>query len=78
VRQDLLAKLCAGGSHERNFTPRAVVRVHCLSRGIPRALEELASLSLAAGAARALEIISPDVVDGIAEECRGPVPRICG
>jgi type II secretory pathway predicted ATPase ExeA len=70
VEQYLVAKLTAAGSSERVFTPRAVTRLHGLSAGIPRGLEQLAGMSLMAGAVRGLEVIPPDVVDGVARECR--------
>ncbi len=73
VEHYLAAKLAAAGSSEQVFTPRAVTRLHGLSAGIPRGLEQLAGLSLMAGAVRGLEVISPDVVDGVARECREAV-----
>jgi type II secretory pathway predicted ATPase ExeA len=69
VEDYLTAKLAAVGCHERIFTPRAVTRLHGLSQGVPRGLEQLAALSLMAGAVRGLEVIPPDVVDGVAPEC---------
>ena len=69
----LNAKLAVAGASERIFTPRAVTRLHGLSGGIPRGLEQLAALSLMAGAVRGLEVIAPDVVNGVARECRGSV-----
>lgn len=70
VEDYLTAKLAVAGASERVFTPRAVTRLHGLSRGVPRGLEQLAALSLMAGAVRGLEVIPPDVVDGVARECR--------
>jgi hypothetical protein len=60
------AKLGAGGCRDRVFTPRAVTRLHSWSEGIPRALEQLAGLSLMAGSVQRLEVVTPDVVDGVA------------
>jgi type II secretory pathway predicted ATPase ExeA len=71
VEEYLTVKLAAAGCTERIFTPRAVTRLHGLSRGVPRGLEQLAALSLMAGAVRGLEVIPPDIVDGVAQEC-GP------
>jgi MSHA biogenesis protein MshM len=68
AKQYLLTKLRAAGSGERIFTPRAITRLQCLSRGVPRGLERLATLSLMAGAVRSLEVIPPDVIDGVAIE----------
>ncbi len=65
----LTAKLALVGCSERIFTPRAVTRLHGLSRGVPRGVEQLAALSLMAGAVRGLEVITPDVVNGVAPEC---------
>jgi hypothetical protein len=69
----LRTKLVAAGCIGPVFTPRAITRLHCLSRGVPRGLEQLASLSLSAGAVRGLEMILPDLVDGVADACRGDV-----
>jgi hypothetical protein len=69
VRQYLLAKLRAVGRHDRIFTPRALARLQCLSRGAPWGLERLATLSMMAGAMQGFETIPPDVVDGIAAQC---------
>jgi type II secretory pathway predicted ATPase ExeA len=66
----LATKLKAAGCTGPVFTPRAITRLHGLCSGIPRGLEQLASLSLIAGAVRGLEVISPDLVDGVARECR--------
>jgi type II secretory pathway predicted ATPase ExeA len=64
----LAAKLERAGSVERIFTPRAVTRLHVLSMGVPRRIEQLAILCLMAGAVRGLEVIHPDLVDGVARE----------
>jgi len=65
----LATKLHAAGCTEPVFTPRAITRLHGLSAGVPRGLQQLASLSLMAGAVRGLEVIPPDLVDGVAREC---------
>jgi type II secretory pathway predicted ATPase ExeA len=64
----LAAKLAAAGREGLTFTPRAVTRLHAHSRGVPRELDRLASLALMAGAARGLEVVPPEVVDGVARE----------
>jgi type II secretory pathway predicted ATPase ExeA len=64
----LSAKLKRAGSVERIFTPRAITRLHVLSLGVPRRLEQLALLCLMAGSVRGLEVIHPDLVDGVARE----------
>ena len=43
VEDYLIAKLAAAGAAERVFTPRAVTRLHALSGGVPRGLEQLAT-----------------------------------
>jgi MSHA biogenesis protein MshM len=65
----LVAKLAAAGRDEPAFTGRAVARLHAVSSGNPRGLDHLASLALMAGALRGLEIITPEVIDGVASEC---------
>jgi hypothetical protein len=44
-----------------------LTRLHSWSDGVPRALEQLAALSMIAGAVQGLEVVTPDVVDGVAE-----------
>jgi type II secretory pathway predicted ATPase ExeA len=75
VEDYLARKLSAVGCNDPIFTPRAVTRIHGLSRGVPRGLERLASLSLMAGAVKGLEVIPPDLVDGVAQECRLDGPK---
>jgi type II secretory pathway predicted ATPase ExeA len=65
----LAAKLAKAGCTERIFTSRAMTRLHALSRGVPRKLQDLAVLCLVGGAARGLEVIPPELVDGVASEC---------
>lgn len=64
-------KLASAGRTEATFTPRALTRLHWLSEGVPRGLDRLASLALMAGAARGLEVIGPEVVEGVARDCVG-------
>ena len=70
----LTAKLASAGRDEPVFTPRAIQRLHLVSAGNPRGLDRLASLALMAGALRGLEIVTPDIIEGVAQEC-GPIPR---
>jgi general secretion pathway protein A len=58
-------KLAAADCRERIFTPRALSRLHSWTAGVPRGLDQLATLSLVAGAVQGLEVISPDVVEGV-------------
>ncbi|CAN5871957.1 hypothetical protein BH23PLA1_BH23PLA1_25150 [soil metagenome] len=69
AEQYLSARLSAAGRSEPAFTPRAMVRLHALSRGVPRGLDRLAGLALLAGALRGLEIITPEVVEDAGQEC---------
>ena len=71
----LTQKLEHAGSAGRIFTPRAITRLHGWSRGVPRELEQLATLALKAGASRGLEAVTPDLVDEIAASC-GHVPSL--
>jgi type II secretory pathway predicted ATPase ExeA len=66
----LATKLEWAGTTERIFTPRALTRIHALSVGVPRVLEQLASICLMGGAIRGLEVINPEMVDAAAPECR--------
>jgi type II secretory pathway predicted ATPase ExeA len=63
----LTAKLEDAGNSDRIFTPRAITRLHALSLGVPRKLEQFAFLCLIGGADRGLEVINPDLVDTIAQ-----------
>jgi type II secretory pathway predicted ATPase ExeA len=68
----LTAKLAAAGCRDAIFTPRAVTRLHLLSGGSPRGLDQLASICLMAGASRGLEAISSEVVESVLCECHRP------
>ncbi|MEO6808786.1 MAG: AAA family ATPase [Isosphaeraceae bacterium] len=70
----LNAKLAAAGRDQTAFTPKAVTLLHALTSGVPRGIDRLASLALIAGEARGLEMITPDVIDGVARECVAVVP----
>jgi type II secretory pathway predicted ATPase ExeA len=65
-------KLRAVGCDEPIFTPRAITRLHALSEGVPRGIQQIASLSLMAGAVRGLEMVPPDVVEGVASQVNAP------
>ena len=71
-------KLAAAGREREAFLPPAVGRLHALSGGNPRGVDRLATLALMAGAVRGLEVVTPDVVDGVAVECEGPWPELLG
>jgi type II secretory pathway predicted ATPase ExeA len=64
----LITKLAGAGCGEPVFTPRAVTRLHCLSSGVPRGIEQLATHCLMLGAVRGLEAIPPELVDTVDEE----------
>jgi MSHA biogenesis protein MshM len=66
------AKLVAAGRAEPTFTPRALQRLHAASAGVPRGVDRLASLALMASAVRGLEMVSPEIVEGVARECALP------
>jgi type II secretory pathway predicted ATPase ExeA len=69
VEHYLTTKIHWAGTAERLFTPRAISRIQALSLGVPRGIEQLASISLMAGAVRGLEVINPELVDAAALEC---------
>ena len=62
----LEARLSSAGCRDRILTPRAMTRLHSWSEGVPRALDQLAGFSLIAGATQGLEVVTADVVDGVA------------
>jgi type II secretory pathway predicted ATPase ExeA len=64
------AKLATAGCRDRLFTRRAIDRLHVWSEGVPRALDELASVALVAGAIQRLEVVTPEIVDGVALDGR--------
>jgi len=76
----LAAKLLAAGREDPVFSDRAVSRWHAIARGCPLALDRLAGLALRAGALERREILSTEVVEGVARQCEGladpvdPVP----
>jgi general secretion pathway protein A len=61
----ITTKLRSAGRDEQVFTARAITRLHCLSAGVPRLIEQLATLCLIAAAASGLEIILPELVDSV-------------
>ena len=73
VERYLAEKLAGSGCADALFTPRAIVRLHALSSGVPRGLNQLASLSLMAAASRGVEAVSSEIVDDAARECRVPL-----
>jgi MSHA biogenesis protein MshM len=64
----LTTKLAWAGCTDPVFTARAVTRLHALSEGVPRTLERLAALCLMAGALRGMEVVTPELADGVAPE----------
>jgi type II secretory pathway predicted ATPase ExeA len=68
-------KLAAAGRTRETFVPRAIGRLHAHSGGSPRGVDRLATLALMAGTVHGLEVVTPDVVDGVAFECEGPWPE---
>ena len=53
--------------HSRLHPPR-VTRLHCAGAGVPRAIDHIATRCLMTGSAQDLEMISPELVDALAEE----------
>jgi MSHA biogenesis protein MshM len=69
IERYVAAKLASAGRAEPTFTPRALHRLHSLAGGVPRGLDRLASLSLMGAALRGLEMVTPEVVEGVSVEC---------
>ncbi len=59
-------RLAGAGCHDRIFTPRAVGRLHSWSEGVPGTIGELASLAMLTAASQRAEVVTPDLIDGIA------------
>jgi type II secretory pathway predicted ATPase ExeA len=62
-------RLAAAGRTDAAFTPRALTRLHDISEGSPRGIDRMATLALMAGALRRLELVTAEVVEGVAGEC---------
>lgn len=60
------ARLEGAGCHDRIFTPRAVGRLHSWSEGVPGTIGELASLAMLSAATHRAEVVTPDLIDGLA------------
>jgi MSHA biogenesis protein MshM len=71
VGQYLAAKLASAGRDRPTFTPNAMTRLHALTAGIPRGLDRVASLALLAAAAQGREMVTPDIIEGVAADCAG-------
>ena len=77
VIQYVTEKLSSSGRSDPAFSPKALNMLHDLTGGVPLGLNRLASLGLMAGAARGLEMVTPDVIEDVARECiRGDVGRL--
>ena len=74
----LASKLAAAGCRESPFSARAITRLHCHCAGVPRAVQQLATHCLIDAANRGLEMITPELVDGLAEEANGQKPSFLG
>jgi general secretion pathway protein A len=62
----LSEKLERVGSGAWIFTSRAITRLHGWSRGVPRRVEQLATLTLKAGSSDGKNVIAPELVDAVA------------
>lgn len=69
TEQYLNRRLAESGRPESTFSARAVLTLHRLAGGVPRGLNQLASLALIAGAVQGLEMIGPRCVEEAAMEC---------
>jgi MSHA biogenesis protein MshM len=61
----LTTKLRSAGREGSVFTARAVTRLHGLTAGVPRLLEQLATICMMTAAARGLEVVPPELVDSV-------------
>jgi len=64
----LISALKQAGRKTLLFTDAAVLRLHELSGGIPRRVNQLAALALVAGAGRGLSRIEADTIDSVYHE----------
>ena len=62
------AALARAGRADELFRPEALARLHTLSAGLPRRLNQLAELALLAGAAEQAKAIDAATVDAVFEE----------
>ncbi|HEV2973036.1 MAG TPA: AAA family ATPase [Pirellulales bacterium] len=60
--------LAQAGRKTSAFSEEAMIRLHALSEGIPRRVNQLASLALVAGAARQTPLIDAETVESIHHE----------
>jgi general secretion pathway protein A len=60
--------LAQAGRKTSAFSEEAMIRLHVLSDGIPRRVNQLAGLALVAGAARQIPLIDADTVESIHHE----------
>lgn len=64
----LMSALAQSGRKSPLFTDSAVLRLHALTGGIPRRVNQLAALALVAGAALQLSKIDADTIDAVYHE----------
>jgi type II secretory pathway predicted ATPase ExeA len=64
----LISALAQAGRKTLLFTDDAVLRLHALSGGIPRRVNQLAALALVAGAGRQLSRIDADTINSVYRE----------
>ncbi|HWA97169.1 MAG TPA: AAA family ATPase [Pirellulales bacterium] len=74
VRQYIETALRNAGRKEPAFNDDALVRLHELSQGIPRRVQQLAELALVAAAARKAPRVDTATLDGVFEELAVPEP----
>jgi hypothetical protein len=72
VETYVIQRLAAAGCREPIFSRRAITRLHLLSCGSPRGVDQLATLCLIAGASRGREAITSELIEAIKSECHLP------
>ncbi len=60
--------LAQAGRQTTAFTEEAMIRLHALSEGVPRRVNQLASLALLAGAGQQVRLVDADIIESVHHE----------
>jgi type II secretory pathway predicted ATPase ExeA len=68
TRDFLEFSLSRAGANREIFTPQGITRIHELSEGIAKVVEQLAEFTLIAGAAQEISAVDAPLVDAVLDE----------